>query len=198
MSPVSRTDAGSTTAVPASPRVVEEAVLREAPALLAYLTRRVSDPADAADLLGDVLVVVWRRIDTMPQEPDQARMWMFTIARKTLAGGHRTIRRRRALTERLRHELTVTATANLAGNPQHSPTDPRTERLTLALDQLKPADREILSLIHWDSFTLIEAAQHLHLRHTTTRSRYRRARTRLRRLLEADQPSNSFQSDRSR
>lgn len=169
---------------------LEEVILREAPAILAYLTRRVSNPADAADLLGDVLVVVWRRIDTMPVEPGPARMWMFGIARKTLAGGHRSNRRRQALTARLRHEIsTANTTAGLAGSTHHVPADPRAERLTAALDHLTPADREILTLIHWDSLTLTEVAQHLRLRPTTTRSRYHRARVRLKQLLELDEAS---------
>ena len=60
----------------------------------------------------------------------------------------------------------------------------RRERLTLALNQLKPSEREIVRLVHWDGFTLSEAAQHLRLRLSTTRSRYYRARDRLKQLLE--------------
>ncbi len=188
MNPVTHTEARAATSVPQTQRqLLEETVQREAPALLAYLIRRVQEPADAADLLGDVLVVAWRRIDAMPPEPGPARMWMFGIARKVLAGGHRSIRRRQALTDRLRHELsTAGTTADLAGGPTNGPADPRTDILISAMDQLPPADREIISLIHWDSFTLTEAAQHLQLRPTTTRSRYHRARARLKRLLAVD------------
>ena len=178
---------------------LEEAVLREAPDLLAYLMRRAADPADAADLLGDVLLVVWRRIDAMPLEPGLARMWMFGIARRTLAGGHRSTRRRQALTARLRREIsTASPTASLTGHPQPASADSRAERLAAALNQLSPTDREILSLIHWDSFTLSEAAQHLRLRPTTARSRYHRARARLKTLLELDQALQRIRSSRSR
>ena len=112
-------------------------------------------------------------------------MWIFGIARKVLAGGYRTARRRQALTDRLRHELTTEqVTATLDGTPIIGPTDPRLERLSVALDQLKTSELEIVSLIHFDDFTLGEAARHLHLRLSTTRSRYHRARNRLKRLLE--------------
>lgn len=189
MRPVIRTKTGAMTSTSTTPqRLLEEAVLREAPALLAYLTRRVSDPADAGDLLGDVLLVVWRRTDSMPPEPGPARMWMFGVARKTLAGSHRTLRRRRALTARLRHEITTAdTTVNLTGEATRTAADPRTVRMTSAMSQLSPADRQIITLIHWDSFTMTEAAEHLRLRLSTTRSRYHRARTRLKRLLETDQ-----------
>ncbi len=174
------------TPVSAQPRLdFEQTVRREAPALLAYLSRRTADPADAADLLGDVLVVIWRRIDAMPPDAAAARMWMFGVARKVLAGGYRSARRRQALTDRLRHELTTEPdTADLDGSKAIDVEDPRRERLSLALNQLKPSEREIVSLIHWDGFTLSEAARHLHLRLSTTRSRYYRARDRLKRLLE--------------
>jgi RNA polymerase sigma-70 factor (ECF subfamily) len=167
------------------PLDLEQTVRREAPALLAYLGRRTADPADAADLLGDVLVVIWRRIDAMPPDVAAARMWMFGIARKVLAGGYRSARRRQALTDRLRQELSSQPdTADLNGSKTINVEDPRLERLTLALDQLKPSEREIVRLIHWDGFTLSEAAHHLHLRLSTTRSRYYRARDRLKQLLE--------------
>lgn len=119
MTPVTPARTSSHTAATSPQQRLEEAVLREAPGVLAYLTRRVADPADAADLLGDVLVVIWRRIDAMPLEPGPARMWIFGIARKTLAGGHRSSRRRQALTARLRHEISTTnPTASLPGNTQ--------------------------------------------------------------------------------
>ena len=171
---------------PAQPPLdLEQTVRREAPALLAYLSRRTADPADAADLLGDVLVVIWRRIDAMPPDPVAARMWMFGITRKVLAGGYRGARRRQALTDRLRHELTTESdTADLDGTKTTGMEDPRRERLSLAIDQLKPSEREIVRLVHWDGFTLGEAARHLHLRLSTTRSRYYRARDRLKQLLE--------------
>lgn len=189
MTPVTpiQADSATTRSAARQQQLVEEAVIREAPALLAYLTRRVSDPADAADLLGDVLVVVWRRIDSMPFEPEQARMWMFGIARKTLAGGHRAARRHQALTDRLRHEITTTnSAADLTGGTARDLVDPRAERLTQALSQLSHADQEILSLVHWDFFTLTEAGQHLRLRPSTTRSRYHRARIRLTQVLDSD------------
>lgn len=181
-----RTGAGAaTTSVPAQPLDLDQVVRRESPGLLAYLSRRTSDPAEAADLLGDVLVVIWRQIDAMPGDPAATRMWMFGIARKVLAGGYRTARRRQALTDRLRHELaTEQATAALDGTPTTGPTDPRLERSSVALDQLNTSEVEIVNLVHFDDFTLGEAAHHLHLRLSTTRSRYHRARNRLKRLLE--------------
>lgn len=181
----SGTETVQTPVIAQLPLDLEQTVRREAPALLAYLSRRTADPADAADLLGDVLVVIWRRIDAMPPNAAAARMWMFGIARKVLTGAYRSARRRQALTDRLRKELlSEPDTAGLDGSTTVDVEDPRRERLTLALDRLKPSEREIVRLVHWDGFTLSEAAQHLHLRLSTTRSRYYRARDRLKELLE--------------
>jgi DNA-directed RNA polymerase specialized sigma24 family protein len=51
--------------------------------LLAYLQRRVG-PDEAPDLLGETMVVAWRRVDDLPSDPERARMWLFGIARNTL------------------------------------------------------------------------------------------------------------------
>lgn len=65
-------------------RVLEES----ATDLLAYLSRRAG-PDDAADLLGETMVIAWRRSPDLPDEPERARMWVFGIARGTLANHDR-------------------------------------------------------------------------------------------------------------
>ena len=76
--------------------------LREAsPDVLAYLQRRVGLD-DAPDLLGETMVVAWRRAEDLPDDPERARMWLFGIARGTLRNHTRGERRRWALADRLR------------------------------------------------------------------------------------------------
>jgi RNA polymerase sigma-70 factor (ECF subfamily) len=50
---------------------------------------------------------------------------------------------------------------------------------------LNETDQEILRLVYWDGFSLVEAAQLLGLRPSTVRSRHARARATLRTALEA-------------
>jgi RNA polymerase sigma-70 factor (ECF subfamily) len=145
---------------------------RLAPALLGYFARRVLEPADAADLVGETFLVLWRRAAEVPKDPDLARMWAFGVARRVLSTYHRSGTRRSALAARLRAELEVT------GEETHA--DPQVIILREALDRLDPLDRELVRLVHWDGFTLIEAAQLLGKRPGTVRSRYHRARQRLR------------------
>lgn len=161
---------------------VEDVVRREAPGLLSYLTRQTGSPADAADLLGDVLVVIWRRVDALPADDRDARMWLFGVARRVLSTHRRGTDRRSALTDRLRtvHEADAGATLPAESN------DPKVDAVRACLDRLPPADRELVALIHWDGFTVTEAAHLVGARPGAVRSRYHRARLRLRRMVEAE------------
>ena len=142
--------------------------LREASGdLLAYFERRVRVREDAADLLGETMLQAWRRHDALPEEPTRRRMWLFTIAANVLANHHRSRRRRTALTDRLRDYL---ATA---------PPEPDLAEVNAVRDavlRLHDAHRELVMLIHWDGFTVVEAAELLGLNASTARGRYAAAR----------------------
>ncbi len=151
--------------------LVETAVRDAAPALLAYFARRVTPAEDAADLLAETLEIVWRKSSALPDEP---RPWMFGIARNLLLHHRRGQARRRALADRLRAELAV--------QPHPGFADDHAE-LHGALGTLDAIDREIIGLVHWDGFALVEVAGILRMKEPTVRSRYHRAKLRLRELL---------------
>jgi RNA polymerase sigma-70 factor (ECF subfamily) len=65
-----------------------------------YLGRRASAD-DAADVLAETLLVVWRRLDDVPDEP---LPWCFGVARRCLANHRRGTQRRLRLVDRLRRE----------------------------------------------------------------------------------------------
>lgn len=158
-------------------------VEREAPGLLAYFMRRAASPDDAADLLGDTLVIIWRRTSAIPDDDTRARMWMYGVARKVLSGYRRGARRRTALTDRLRDQLEV------------MPVSPVTEAAVAddvleALGQLAELDREIIRLAYWEGFSLVEIGGILSLRPGTVRSRHARAMAKLRTALEAERESD--------
>lgn len=150
------------------------------PDLLAFFLRRVETAEDAADLLGEALLVIWRRADTIPAEDDEARMWMFGIARNLVATHGRTTRRRSALQDKLRTQL------------QEPIEEPLTDDLDVRalLSRLSQTDQEIIRLTYWDGFTQKQAAQMLGMPVGTLRSRHHRARKSLRRMLvDAGLPS---------
>jgi len=150
-------------------------VEREAIALLDYFLRRVESHEDAADLLGETLLVVWRRERSLPGDPVDARMWMFGIARKVLLTQRRTIRRRRALSDRLAFEL-----ASLPEPVDATMHDDLRQLLRTHLDEI---DREIVRLVYWEGFSLVEVATVMSMRPSTVRSRHRRAHEKLRNAL---------------
>lgn len=155
---------------------VSELVERESGRLLNYFLRRTSNHEDAADLLGETLVIVWRRERSIPDDETRSRMWMYGIARKVLAGQHRSDRRRTALRQRLAEEL-------LVSQPDQED-DEMVVVVRRAVSQLDVIDQEIIRLHYWDGFSLVEAAAHLGLRPATVRSRHARIRSKLRIKLE--------------
>jgi RNA polymerase sigma-70 factor (ECF subfamily) len=142
--------------------------------LLAYFERRVHVREDAADLLGETFLQVWRRQDRLPDDPTRQRMWLFTIAANLLANHRRSGRRKSALADRLRDQVAVTPT---------QPDFPEQSAVRDAVLRLHDAHRELVMLIHWDGFTVMEAAEVLGLNPSTARGRYAAARQTLREAL---------------
>jgi len=155
-------------------------VEREAPALLAYFGRRVASADDAADLLGDTLVVAWRKAASVPRSETEARMWLYGVARRVLSTHRRTLARRGALEEKVRADATVR-------------TDPPLlDHVRALIGDLDPVDREIIGLHYWEGFTLAEVARILGMRPATVRSRHARARASMRdALLESGDVSEA-------
>lgn len=154
--------------------VVRAFVERESSALLSYFLRRTASPDDAADMLGDTLLVIWRREGSIPSDETEARMWMFGIARRVLSGERRSQSRRDALSERLGARLATAV-------PSSADEDPDGVRAAIAT--LSETDQEVVRLVYWDGFTLAEVAQIMRMRPATVRSRMARAREKLRRHL---------------
>jgi RNA polymerase sigma-70 factor (ECF subfamily) len=155
----------------AAARAALRVALREASAgLLGYFERRVDPRADAADLLGEVMLTAWRRVDQLPEDPERRRMWLFTIAAHVLANHRRSARRRGALADRLR---------GLLASPAHQPDPGEAHAVRDAVRRLPAAQRDLVTLVHWDGFTLADAAEILGVNPSTARSRYAAAKAAL-------------------
>ena len=118
----------------------------------AYCHRRM--PAEEAkDASADVFVVVWRRIDQVP-EGDEALPWLYGVARNTLSNRSRSSRRRDRLVAKLasRHEATANGPeTQIVRNEEH-------EELIRALSELSEKDQEILRLVEWDGLSRDQVA----------------------------------------
>lgn len=109
-----------------------------------YLRRR-TDAATAEDVLGDVLLVLWRRAADIPQEAPVA--WAYGVARGCLANSVRGTARQ----ERLVGRLAAVADAGPAEGPEHALLDE-------SLASLPETDREILRLWAWEQLAPREMA----------------------------------------
>lgn len=150
----------------------DEYIRALAPDLLNYFSRRVSPPDAAGDCLGEVLLVLWKRRDALPQPLSERRAWAFGVAQKVLKSHYKDAARRSVLTENLRSALLVAEREN--------PTTLAESELGDALAALRIEDRELVLLVAWEGFSLIDAARVLGIRAEAARARYSRARKRLR------------------
>jgi RNA polymerase sigma-70 factor, ECF subfamily len=148
-------------------------------AVLAYAVRRCGDPQDAADVVAETFLVAWRRFADVPAG-EEAKLWLYGVARRVLANQHRAVSRRNRLAERLREELPTALQA--VSDP------PAADRAVLqALRELSDDDREILLLAAWEQLEPVEIAHVLGISRVAVRSRLHRARSRLRaRLTDGD------------
>jgi RNA polymerase sigma factor (sigma-70 family) len=124
--------------------------------LSAYLVNRCKDAELAADLFSETYLIAWQKLNSIPPG-DQARLWLFGVARNLLLKGFRQRRVADALVERLAGELH-------RANVEHSQIDDHPRALLhAALDSLSEGDREILTLTAWEGLTPGDRSDHGHL-----------------------------------
>jgi RNA polymerase sigma-70 factor (ECF subfamily) len=141
------------------------------PSVAGYVRRR-SEPGLVEDLVNEVFLVAWRRLDEVPPDP---RPWLLGVSRNVLGTHIRGARRRRALHERL-------AALEIDSSRMEPPLD--AGAVAAALSALRPKDCEALMLVTWDGLTPSEAALVLGERPASFRVRLHRSRSRFRALLE--------------
>lgn len=156
----------------ASSRRLTDTLQKTSEDLLRYFLRRL-DGEDAADALADVMTTAWTRVNAMPAEPEQARMWLFGIARNVLLHAQRGNIRRSKLADRMRITLSLRVAP---------PADAGSE-IRDAIDRLDDDLAELIRLIHWDGFSIVDAAALLEIPSSTARGRYQRAKEALREAL---------------
>ena len=157
---------------------VLEALFREhAQAVLGYAIRRGAQPEDAGEILSEVMLVAWRKLDAIPQGRE-ARFWMLATARLVRANQARSERRRTRLGRRLQFELESVPA------PNDGPDEGLRDLVRNAMRVLPEGDREVLLLATWEELRPTEIAQVLSIPPETARTRLHRARARLRAELE--------------
>jgi RNA polymerase sigma factor (sigma-70 family) len=144
--------------------------------VLAYLTRRTVNSADAVDVFQAVLETTWRRLRDVPVDDQAALAWLLGTARRCLANQRRGQTRRLQANERLVASIRV---------PEPYDFKDSFVEVRQAIHHLGEGDRELLTLVYWDDLTVEQAAKVLGVAPSTARKRLERARTRVRLNLEA-------------
>jgi len=155
------------------PREPFEALVESVYVPLQRYLRRRTDAASADDVLGDVLLTMWRRAEDIP--PDAALAWCYGVARGALANSVRGSRRQ----HRLMNRLTRVAEPARVMPPEDSTSDLDSD-LYAALAALSAPDREVLRLWAWEQLAPREIAVALGITPNAASIRLHRATKRLR------------------
>lgn len=147
--------------------------------LLRFVRRRVH-PTHAEDVVGEVMLVAWRRLDDVPDDLSAARAWLFGVARKTLQNARRREDRADAVAVRLAEVQRGPADAG-----HHPDLVACRVDVAAAWPRLSATDQEAIALSVLDGLAAPEAAAVLGISPTAFRLRLSRARRALRRHLDA-------------
>lgn len=145
--------------------------------VLSYCLRRTS-AEDSKDATADVFLIVWRRLDDLP-DPDRTLPWLYGTARKVLANQRRSRSRLMHLRYRLRLSQSLNVTA-----PEITVVRREQDREVLdALERLRPQDREVIRLTMWEELSQSAIGDVLGCSHRAVTMRLHRALRQLRREL---------------
>ena len=144
--------------------------------LLRFVQRRTA-PDHAEDVVAEALLVLWRRLEQVPDDAGEARAWAFGIARNILLNVQRGERRREAL------GIRIADTADTAVEAEDELTATRID-LARAWNRLSEVHQEALGLAVFEQLAAAQAAAVLGISPVAFRLRLSRARRALRLLLD--------------
>ncbi len=156
---------------PMTPNCLLEAWRAHEGELKGYLHRRMADPEEADDLLQDIFVKALRQSEHFCSV-ENARAWLFQVARNALADRLRVVRDYVDLPEELPHDVEEAA-----------PVETLADCLPRALAELPPEDREALTRCDLEGMSQEAYAKLKGLSLPGAKSRVQRARKRLRQHL---------------
>jgi RNA polymerase sigma-70 factor, ECF subfamily len=146
------------------------------PAVTAYFRRRHAR-THVDDLVAEVFTVVWRKLETVPDEP---LPYLYGIARRVLANHRRGNDRRSALAAALQGVFHGSVTADIAD------TITEDDQVRRALMKLRASDIEVLLLSAWEGLDGAALADALGVSVSAANSRLNRAKNRFKKALLAN------------
>jgi RNA polymerase sigma-70 factor (ECF subfamily) len=145
-----------------------------------FARRRVGSSEGADEVVADTFAVAWRRRDH-PPDGDDARLWLFGVARNVVTNHRRAETRRRRLHLRL--------VARRVDEVVAPPEPPDGVGVTEAFAELGDAAREVMIMRHWDGLAVHEIATLLGCTPNAVSLRLHKARQRLTELLAEKDPA---------
>lgn len=166
-----RAQSGDKAALDELLRAVQEPLYR-------YLLRLVGERALAEDILQEVFLLIYRKLDWL-DAPELFRPWAYRIASRE---AFKRLKRERQWTEQVRDEAVLgRIPAALPDQDQSVSID----QLSDLLDQVSPASRVVIVLHYLEDMPLTEVADVLDINVGTVKSRLAYGLARLRRAIKA-------------
>ena len=157
--------------------------------LLRFVRRR-AHPTQAEDVVSEVMLVAWRRLDDVPSDLSPARAWLFGVARNILLNAGRRERKQEGLPVRLTEAGPITTDGGHSADLIATRVD-----IARAWRALNPVHEEALALAVFEGLSAPEAAIVLSISPTAFRLRLSRARRALTRLIESEHGDGPLPSD---
>ena len=129
-----------------------------------YVFRRIS--FDVEDVVDDIYTIAWRKREDIPNDHEEALLWLYAIGRKVIANKVRW-KARLDRFNKLNNPLVAAESRN--GSP-------RDNWVQEALISMPVIQREALMLVEWDGLCIAEAAEVLGVPGTTVTKRLHSAR----------------------
>ena len=144
-----------------------------------YVQRRSISTEEARDTLSEVFLVAWRRLEDVP-EGNEARLWLFGVARNLVKTSWRKRKRSGDLVVRIGSEMST------RGITDEELDNSGVLKIVKALQFLSENDQEILRLLAWENLSHKEISVVLGCSENAVAIRIRRARVRLMKVLQSE------------
>jgi RNA polymerase sigma-70 factor, ECF subfamily len=166
-----------------APAADPQALLRtlytdHAPALRAYVTRLLSDPHQAEDVVQETMLRAWRNAEILVPERGSVNGWLMRVAHNIAVD---KIRARKARPDEVEESAATPRRLD-----DHASAVVDSVFVARALSRLSPAHREVLRVVYFADHTAVQAAKVLGLPVGTVKSRTYHALRRLKICLDEE------------
>ncbi|MET7298553.1 RNA polymerase sigma factor [Embleya sp. NPDC005575] len=171
------------------PRAFEELFVEHSGSVYNHAFRLIGDWAAAEDVVALTFLEAWQLRGRVAEDGGSLRPWLLGVATNVTHNSRRTTRRHQAVLAKMPREQVVPDFADLLVERID---DTRTiARVQSLLGELRRHERDVIALCVWAGLDSAAAAEALGIPVGTVRSRLSRARAKLRRLAEREQPPSA-------